>query len=101
MPPTTKQGHIKPIVGSTYTVLKHEFIQWVQHGILGTLLGTKVYEELPFSGPLMLPNKDQVLKLDLLYRDYYGKKNPSIKTTDIYTLVAEAVIRLNNANNSW
>ena len=95
MPPTTKQGYIKPIVGSTYKVLKHEFIHWVQHGI-----GTKVCEELPFSGPLMLPNKDQVLKRHLFYRDYYGKKNPSMKTTDTCTSVAEAVIRLNNGNNS-
>ena len=63
-------------------------------------MGIKVCEEVPFSGPLMLPNKDQLLKLHMFYRDYYGKKDPAMKATSISTLLAELLYgKLSNNNN--
>ena len=87
MPPKLKSDTEKPMIGQPDSVLAPDFILATQHG---NLEGTEI---LPFSGPLQLPSREQVLKLYFFIRDFYGKKNTYISQENIAKVVAEKVSR--------
>ena len=58
MPPKTKASTVKNLLGQPSSVLREEFI-------LANELGKPDHDILPFEGPLLLPCKDQVLRLYL------------------------------------
>ena len=76
MPPKTKSGSARFLIGQPSSVLSHEFLQAVEEE-------KNVEDILPFSGCLQLPTKEQVLKLYFFYKDKAGIKNSYVSKHDI------------------
>ena len=82
MPPKLKSDTEMPLLGQASSVLAADFILASQQGNLEST------DILPFSGPLQLPSREQVLKLYFFIRDLLGKKNSHVSQENIAKLVA-------------
>ena len=85
MPPKLKSDTEKPLLGQAGSVLAADFILASQQGNLESI------DILPFSGPLQLLSREQVLKLYFFIRDLLGKKNTHVSQENIAKLVAEKI----------
>ena len=86
MPPKTKASTVKNLLGLPSSVLREEFI-------LANELGKPDHDILLFEGPLVLPCKEQVLRLYLYYRDWAGKFNKAVSPNNLASKVAPHVIK--------
>ena len=86
MPPKTKSGTDKPLIGQPSMVLREEFLLANQESRCDENI-------LPFKGPLQLPSNEQVLKLYFYYREQVGSNNQHVTPGSIALRVAKQVVK--------
>ena len=86
MPPKTKAGTAKTLLGQPNSVLSNEFLQAVD--------AKKPDDDiLPFSGPLQLPTVEKVVKLFFFYKEQAGLQNSYVSQEDISIKVFAHVVK--------
>ena len=86
MPPKTKTGTAKTLLGQPSSVLSNEFLQAVNEQKPDA-------DILPFSRPMQLPTVEQVVKLYFFYKEQAGVRNSKVSQEDICIKVSAQVVK--------